>query len=120
MPAGLDELKHIVVLMMENRSFDHMLGGLWAQDPRIAGLTGKESNPDTTGKPAPVRAMATFQGQLAPDPDHHFPAVNKQLFFPAAGPPGTPSMQGFVQSYFDQQRNVAQSQKIMYYFRPEK
>ena len=120
MPAGLDELKHIVVLMMENRSFDHMLGGLRAQDPRIAGLTGKESNPDTTGKPAPVRAMATFQGQLDPDPDHHFPAVNKQLFFPAAGPPGTPSMQGFVQSYFDQQRNVAQSQKIMYYFRPEK
>ena len=28
MPAGLDNLKHIVVLMMENRSFDHMLGGL--------------------------------------------------------------------------------------------
>ena len=27
-PAGLDSLKHIVVLMMENRSFDHMLGGL--------------------------------------------------------------------------------------------
>ena len=81
MPAGLDELKHIVVLMMENRSFDHMLGGLWAQDYRIAGLSGKESNPDTNGKPAPVRAMATFQGQLDPDPDHHFPAVNKQLFF---------------------------------------
>ncbi len=28
MLAGLDNLKHIVVLMMENRSFDHMLGGL--------------------------------------------------------------------------------------------
>ncbi|HKW65097.1 MAG TPA: alkaline phosphatase family protein [Candidatus Acidoferrum sp.] len=27
-PAGLDNLKHIVVLMMENRSFDHMLAGL--------------------------------------------------------------------------------------------
>lgn len=26
MPAGLDNLKHIVVLMVENRSFDHMLG----------------------------------------------------------------------------------------------
>jgi phospholipase C len=26
MPAGLDNLKHILVLMMENRSFDHMLG----------------------------------------------------------------------------------------------
>ena len=28
MPPGLDNLKHLVVLMMENRSFDHMLGGL--------------------------------------------------------------------------------------------
>jgi phospholipase C len=28
MSVGLDNLKHIVVLMMENRSFDHMLGGL--------------------------------------------------------------------------------------------
>lgn len=28
MPTGLDNLKHIVVLMMNGRSFDHMLGGL--------------------------------------------------------------------------------------------
>src|SRR5271157_3523937 len=33
MPSGLDNLQHIVVLMMENRSFDHMLGGLKAVDP---------------------------------------------------------------------------------------
>jgi hypothetical protein len=26
-----------------------MLGGLKAQDPRINGLTGNETNPDTTG-----------------------------------------------------------------------
>lgn len=25
-PAGLDNLQHMVVLMMENGSFDHMLG----------------------------------------------------------------------------------------------
>ena len=34
MPPGLDSLKHIVVLMMENRSFDHMLGlaqGRWTR-----------------------------------------------------------------------------------------
>ena len=30
MATGLDQLKHIVVLMMENRSFDHMLGSLRA------------------------------------------------------------------------------------------
>ena len=30
-PPGLDNLKHLVVLMMENRSFDHMLGGLFQE-----------------------------------------------------------------------------------------
>jgi len=120
MSKGLDNLRHLVVLMMENRSFDHMLGALKAVDPRIEGLTGKESNPDTTNEPAPVRPQAQFQGQLDPDPDHSFPAVNKQLFFPASGPPAKPAMQGFVQSYWDQQRSVSHSRKIMYYFPPEK
>jgi phospholipase C len=120
MSAGFDNLKHIVVLMMENRSFDHMLGALKAEDARINGLTGKETNPDTTNEPVMVQPLAEFQSQLDPDPDHHFPAVNKQLFYPAAGPPGVPSMQGFVQSYYDQQKNVSHSRKIMYYFPPEK
>src|ERR1700733_9918310 len=110
MSAGLDNLKHIVVLMMENRSFDHMLGGLKALDKRINGLAGNESNLDTTNEPAKVAAQAEFQSQLDPDPDHHFPAVNKQLFFGteggAQGPPAVPSMQGFVQSSFDQRKAV--------------
>jgi phospholipase C len=37
MSAGLDNLKHVVVLMMENRSFDHMWGALKAIDNRIDG-----------------------------------------------------------------------------------
>lgn len=120
MSLGLDNLKHIVVLMMENRSFDHMLGALKAEDPRINGLTGAESNPDTSNEPAKVQPQAEWQSQLDPDPDHHFPAVQKQLFFPASGPPAAPTMQGFVQSYFDQQRDVSHSRKIMYYFKPDK
>src|SRR5690349_21963945 len=35
MATGLDQLKRIVVLMLENRSFDHMLGSLQAVDSRI-------------------------------------------------------------------------------------
>ncbi len=120
MPAGLDNLKHIVVLMMENRSFDHMLGALKAENPQINGLTGTETNLDTTNEPVKVQPLSEFQGQLDPDPDHHFPAVNKQLFFGTNGPPGVPAMQGFVQSYFDQQRDVGHSRKIMYYFSPDK
>jgi phospholipase C len=116
MSAGLDNLKHVVVLMMENRSFDHMLGALKAVDSRINGLTGSESNLDTTNEPAKVSPQAQFQSQLDPDPDHHFPAVHKQLYFGTPGPPAAPSMNGFVQSYFDQQRDVNHSRKIMFYF----
>ena len=82
MPAGLDNLKHIVVLMMENRSFDHMLGSLKAVDPRIDGVTDQDpyGNPDTTGAIVKPQALAEFQAQLQPDPDHHFPAVDLQIF----------------------------------------
>jgi phospholipase C len=114
--AGLDNLKHIVVLMMENRSFDHMLGALHAENPKINGLTGQEFNLDTSNEPAKVQPKATFQGQFDPDPDHHFPAVHKQLFFGTTGPPAVPSMKGFVQSYWDQQHDVAHSREIMNYF----
>ena len=120
MPPGLSNLKHIVVLMMENRSFDHMLGALKAQDSRIDGLTGQESNPDTKGATVKVQPLAQFQSQLDPDPDHHFPAVDLQLFNGAQGAQRTPNMQGFVKSYFSQQRDVNHSHKIMYYFPPEK
>src|ERR1700732_436677 len=116
MPAGLDNLKHIVVLMMENRSFDHMLGSLKADDPRINGLTGNESNLDTNNQPVKVQPLAQFQSQLDPDPNHHFPAVNDQLYGAGGGPPGIPSMTGFVQSYFQERRDVNHSHKIMYYF----
>ena len=120
MPPGLENLKHIVVLMMENRSFDHMLGALKAQDARVDGLTGTESNPDTTAAHAPVlvQPIAEFQSQLDPDPDHHFTAVDLQIF--NGDPARKPTMQGFVKSYFNQRQDVAHSQKIMYYFTPDK
>jgi phospholipase C len=118
MPPGLDNLKHIVVLMMENRSFDHMLGALKANDPRIDGLTGNESNLDTTGATVKVLPQAEFQSQLDPDPDHHFPAVDLQIF--NGDPNRVANMQGFVKSYFNQQHDVKHSAKIMYYFTPDK
>ena len=47
--------------MLENRSFDHMLGFLYSDSGNKApsgsafdGLTGTESNPDSTGKAVPV------------------------------------------------------------------
>ena len=128
MPAGLDNLKHIVVLMMENRSFDHMLGGLslvmengQKKYPKINGLTGNESNPDTQGAIVRVQPNAKFQGQLDPDPDHHFPGVDLQIY--GGAPPGSgrvANMQGFVKDYFTQTNDVNRSHNIMYYFTPDK
>ncbi len=116
MPPGLDQLKHIVVLMMENRSFDHMLGSLKAANPAIDGVTPDLSNPDTNGNPVKAQPLAEFQAQLQPDPDHHFPAVDLQIFGGSTDPNRVANMQGFVKSYFNQQRDVGHSQKIMYYF----
>jgi len=119
-PPGLGKLAHIVVLMMENRSFDHMLGGLKAQDPRNDGLTGTESNPDTAGNAAPVKAQAAYQGQLDPDPGHQFPDVDLQLFNGNMAPDRVAAMQGFVTSYFAERHDVKHSRQVMYYYKPER
>lgn len=126
MPAGLDNLKHIVVLMMENRSFDHMLGGLslvmengQKKYPKINGLTGNEWNPDINNAKVQVRADAKFEGQLKDDPDHHFPGVDLQIFGGAQGNGRIANMQGFVKSYFTQTNDVNRSHAIMSYFTPD-
>jgi phospholipase C len=118
---GIQSLRHIVVLMMENRSFDHMLGALKATHPNIDGLTGTESNPDTTGATITVQQLAEYQSQLDPDPNHDFANVNLQIFNNAQhGPPLPATMQGFIASYFNQQENTQHSYDILYYFTPDK
>jgi len=121
MPAGLDALKHIVVLMMENRSFDHMLGGLKKKNSKINGLTGNESNPDVQGNEVKVSPTADYRGQLGHDPDHHFPGVDVQIY---GGAPfaadRVPNMRGFIKSYSTQGTNAKESRAIMNYFSPEK
>ena len=57
----LSAINHIVVLMLENRSFDHMLGFLYQDRKNVSlagqpfdGLTGAESNLDANGKAVKV------------------------------------------------------------------
>src|SRR6476661_4771438 len=121
MSQGLDNLEHIVVLMMENRSFDHMQGGLSKKFPKINGLTGNETNPDSAGNIVQVSATADWRGQLSHDPDHHLPRVDVHIYGAAASSPGrTANMQGFVQGCGTQGPNVQDSHAIMKYFSPEK
>jgi phospholipase C len=60
---------HVVVVMMENRSFDHLLGWLPGADGRQAGLTYL----DAAGTPHATHALAPdFQGCGRADPDHSY------------------------------------------------
>ena len=61
-------IDHVVVCMMENRSFDHFLGWLPGADGKQAGL----SYPDRTGTPQSTYHLTDFQGCGHPDPDHSF------------------------------------------------
>lgn len=63
--SGLD---HVVVVMMENRSFDHYLGWVPGADGRQSGLR----YPDDKGVLHPTHHLQTRQGCDFADPDHSY------------------------------------------------
>ena len=107
--------KHLVVLMMENRSFDHMVGYLKSANYPIEGLDGDETNPSADGSPAiQVSPNARSINDLNPDPAHEFPDVNVQIFGnPNGTDTGQAKMQGFVQNYASHSGNAAHGANIM-------
>ena len=103
----LGEIKHIVVLMMENRSFDHMLGYL-KQDgiPEVNGLDLDEFNLGPDGTEVAVTAFdadahriqrhgEALQKKL--DPDHSEKGVQTQLGMGY----GDTSNGGFVKAFVE-------------------
>lgn len=52
-------IKHFIVLMMENRAFDHMLGWMSEKNPQVNGLNGTQSNPWDYSKPNGRRIFAS-------------------------------------------------------------
>ncbi|XP_020217410.1 non-specific phospholipase C1 [Cajanus cajan] len=74
-------IKTIVVIVMENRSFDHVLGWLKPSRPDIDGLTGKESNPLSVSSPESPRIPVTDDALFIDgDPGHSFQAIREQIF----------------------------------------
>ena len=59
MPNALDRITNVVVLMLENGSFDRMLGFLQSDDYPIAGLTGTETVPMDPADPHSPRVPVT-------------------------------------------------------------
>ena len=121
---AFNQIQHVFVLMLENRSFDHLLGfsGISGTDPvtglktTVNGLSGTETN-SYNGKLATVSHPADYA--MVVDPGHEFTDVLFQLSGPAATytrggqyPPIDNS--GFVASYagvcskVNQQRDVAE------------
>ena len=109
---GLSSVQHVVVLMLENRSFDHMLGYLYASDGNIApsgqafeGLIGTESNPDASNQPVTVFQIqpTTPNAYYMPgaDPGEGYMATNNELFGSTTAPPANtrPPMQGFIKDF---------------------
>ncbi|KAJ8772283.1 hypothetical protein K2173_027460 [Erythroxylum novogranatense] len=108
-------IKTIVVLVLENRSFDHMLG--WMKktvNPAINGVTGKECNAVSTKNANQQSICFTDDAvYVDPDPGHSFEAVMQQVF----GNSSVPLMTGFVEQALSVSPNL--SETVMKGFRPE-
>jgi phospholipase C len=111
MANQLGKIDHIVELMLENRSFDHMLGFLYANSGNKSpngdafdGLTGNEWNPDDLGnqvKVYPIKATDPHP-YLMPgaDPAEGFMDTNYRLYSTDDPAPGAvPTSKGFVISF---------------------
>src|SRR5436190_846948 len=85
-------IENVVVLMLENRSFDHMLGFLRSPSYPIAGLTGSEWNPRDPSHIDPTQRVKVSRDAgflFSYDPGHNLSDVNLQLFDNPMGPPAS-------------------------------
>src|SRR5580658_7693692 len=102
-------VEHVFVLMLENRSFDHMLGfsgvtgtdAVMGQSTAVKGLSGNESN---TFNGQQYRVLSGADYRMPADPNHEFPNILMQLCGPSATYPRGgqyPAIDnsGFVASY---------------------
>ena len=135
----LGRIKHVVVLMLENRSFDNLLGWLYDPDnpepfkgappPNFDGLYGGDrSNPTSKGEK--IRAgKGSDPTAPFPDPGEAFEDVYEQIYgqpMPATASGAelvllaTSNMQGFVTNYETKnQGNLRNAEKIMNAFTPD-
>ncbi|MGB7884898.1 MAG: alkaline phosphatase family protein [Xanthobacteraceae bacterium] len=100
----LQNIDHVVVLMLENRSFDCLLGELNPKSDAFEGLDGKEQNLDANGVAVSVwnspGSDETTMSIPDPDPGELWTDINTQLFGAPtpSSPVPTPQMSGLVKS----------------------
>ncbi len=81
MPSpSADPIQHVVLLILENHSFDQMLGCFQEKYPKLDGIDAAKpprSNPDDSGNP--VFQKPTTERQMQLDPHHEVVHVKAQL-----------------------------------------
>jgi phospholipase C len=109
-----DPIEYVIVLMLENRSFDHILGSL-AQLKPVEGVNlaspGRNSYAGTTYSQTSGAPRISSE-----DPKHDLQDVLTQI---AVGDNGIPTMSGFVQNYaqaYKQKLAPDQFGQVMQYF----
>ena len=105
-------IDYIFVLMLENRSFDHFLGGL----PGVDGADESRFNLDKDG--TRYYQLPGAHQVMSPDPKHEYPHVLTQLDPPG----GLGSMGGFALDYSmsHPETDTLQRAEIMAYFQDGK
>jgi phospholipase C len=134
--TSLSKIEHIVVLMLENRSFDNLLGWLYgpANDPPFNilpadfdGLSGKDLS-NTAPDGAIVHPGTTDDARSPqPNPGEPFEDVYSQIYdVPKLAlkdvPPDplhAPNMQGFIKNYDAQKDKPANPGTIMHSLTPK-
>ena len=123
------DIQHVVVLMLENRSFDCMLGMLYQSGEKFDGLRGTECNtwhkPDGSQLDIQVWKDPALDARTVcipdPDPGELFADIHMQIHGLAAeGTPNTggPTMSGFVDNYMRQPPTTPATDpySVMHYF----
>ncbi|GAB2233999.1 hypothetical protein Drorol1_Dr00003234 [Drosera rotundifolia] len=116
-PSG--PIKTLVILVMENRSFDHIFGWLKPIRPDIDGLTGSEFNLINASDPNSPRYYVTDDALFVDsDPGHSIQAIREQIFGSSVTTADPAPMSGFAQEA--RNMSVDMPRTVMSGFRPER
>ncbi len=96
--ASLPPITNFVVLMLENRSFDNVLGKLYPYSSSFEGLTGNEFNLDSAGNRYTIANNPSTTLMPPVDPGETFEDMNLQIWGNTGGT-GSQSLSGFVLDY---------------------
>ncbi|KAJ8450611.1 hypothetical protein Cgig2_020248 [Carnegiea gigantea] len=120
-PTHASPIKTVVVLVMENRSFDHMLGWMKRLNQEINGVNGSESNRVSASDPTSPQVFFndTSHYVVDPDPGHSFQAIREQIFGSNDTPADPAPMNGFAQQAYGVNGSIEMARHVMNGFRPE-